>query len=168
MRKVIAAVTATALALGTLGIAGTASAEPLHRAPNHHWHGGGWHHPGSHNAGWHHPGWHNAGWHGGYWRHDGWHRGYGYGYGYGYDGWDVAGAGVAGLAAGAAIGAAVTHPAYGYNYGYGYAPEPVVVVHDGHQYGRGHVFACERAYRSYNPRSNTYIGPHGGVRVCRL
>jgi len=83
-------------------------------------------------------------------RHD-WHGGrYGHGYGRGYGGrdrggYDVGG-GVAALAAGAIIGGVV---ATQYQRGYG-----------------GPQSYCARTYRSYDPRSGTYLGYDGLRHPC--
>lgn len=92
-------------------------------------------------------------------RHHGWgngfayrphryrHYGYGYGYGYGYpdygDGYydDSAAAGIVGLAAGALVGSALSHRSYGGGY-------------------------CASRFRSYDPRSGTYLGYDGRRHPC--
>jgi hypothetical protein len=68
------------------------------------------------------------------------------------------GAGLAAGFVGFALGAAVADSAdrdYGnrYDRGYGY---------------RDHVEACEDAYQSYDPRTDTYMGYDGYAHVCRL
>ncbi|MCB8839636.1 BA14K family protein [Aurantimonas sp. VKM B-3413] len=156
MRKLLimstlAAFTATAaLGAGTV----TASADPW----NH-----GWHHRGGHHDGW------NRGYHRGYrgdrgWRH---HN----------DGAALA-AGIGGLALGALIGGAVASPRY---YGPGYAPDyyygrpvPVERVYPLHRVRPGvrsvsaeHVAACARHYKSYDARTDTFLGYDGRRHYCR-
>ncbi len=80
------------------------------------------------------------GWRGGYGR-----RGYG---------WGRFGYGAAGFLAGAAIGSALARPAYVY--------APVVVP----ARGGGAVAFCEAHYRSYSPRTGTYVGYDGLEHPC--
>jgi hypothetical protein len=86
------------------------------------------------------------------------HRGYARGYGRGYGnqaGYGV-GAGVAALAAGALIGGAIAsqdQPYYGDN-----GP----ATYD----AGGSVAYCEQTYRSYDPRSGTYLGFDGFRHPC--
>ena len=68
------------------------------------------------------------------------------------------GAGLVGGMLGFVAGAAVANAAdqgydYRYDRGYGY---------------RDHVEACEDAYRSYDPRTDTYTGFDGYSHVCNL
>ena len=96
----------------------------------------------------------NRGGYGGYGGYGGGNRGYrsygGYGYGRGYGGrdrggYDVGG-GVAALAAGAIIGGVLASQ---YQRGYG-----------------GPQSYCARTYRSYDPRSGTYLGYDGLRHPC--
>lgn len=104
--------------------------------------------------------------HGGYydggrrWRHHRGHR-------------DALAAGAIGLGVGTIIGGALAAPRY-YNDGYivnegpvyqprrYYRPAPV------YRGGYSHVDACYARYRSYDPRSDTYIGYDGRAHRCRL
>lgn len=92
--------------------------------------------------------WHDGGgWHGhGDWHGDGWH-------GNGYWG--------PGVALGLGLGLAAPY-AYGGDYGYG-----------GGGYGGGYAYAggshvqwCLNRYRTYDPRSNTFVGNDGYRHVC--
>jgi hypothetical protein len=73
------------------------------------------------------------------WRHRGW-------------GWRHHGWGWGGVAIGFGIGA------YGAGYPYGYY---------GGGYASGHVQYCLNRYRSYDPRSNTFMGYDGMRHLCR-
>ena len=64
-------------------------------------------------------------------------------------------AGILGFAAGAAIVSASEHDRYRNDY---YSDSD----------WQEHVYACEDAYRSYRPRSDTYIGLDGYAHRCRL
>lgn len=89
-----------------------------------------------------------------------------------YRGGAAAGLGI-GLAAGALIGGAIaagSTPYYGPGYGYGYggpayypAPAPVVVEPG---YGGDAVAYCMQRYRSYDPRSGTYLNYDGNRYPC--
>src|SRR6185437_5682765 len=87
-----------------------------------------------------------------------WHgRGWGWG----------GGAFVGGLAAGALIGGALAAP-YGYPYYYGpayygpaYAPAPAYAPPPGDA-----VSYCMQRYRSYDPRSGTFLGNDGRRHPC--
>lgn len=84
------------------------------------------------------------------WRRHGYYRHGGYGWG---------GVG-AGLAAGALIGGAIAasqNPYYGP--GYGYAPGPAYVEDDSVSY-------CMQRYKSYDPRSGTFLGYDGLRHPC--
>jgi BA14K-like protein len=92
-------------------------------------------------------------------RHGGWHGGW---HGGGL-GWGIG----AGLIGGAIIAGALTSPYYGY-YGpgpyssYGYYPGPAYVVP-----GQGGAVAyCMQRYRSYDPRSGTFLGYDGYRHPC--
>jgi hypothetical protein len=88
-------------------------------------------------------------------------------------GWGGVGAG---LVAGAIIGGALSSPYYGYGYGYGpgpyyYAPPPPPPVYYGAPaYGApvaGDAVAyCMQRFRSYDPRSGTYLGFDGLRHPC--
>lgn len=141
----------SAAALGTLSFAAAASAAPVggayalkNSAPSSvdhvRWGGhGGWH--GGH-------GWHGGGW-----------------------GWGVG----AGLATGAIIGSALAAPYYygGYYPGYGgYYDDPGYYAQDPGYYaepygGGGDATGyCMQRYRSYNPRTGTYLGNDGYRHPC--
>ncbi len=89
-------------------------------------------------------GWHGGGWHGG-----GWHRG-GWGWGWG------------GFAAGAVVGSALASPYY-YGYGpyYPYYPPPYYAPPPGNA-----VAYCAQRFRSYDPRTGTYLGLDGLRHPC--
>jgi BA14K-like protein len=77
-------------------------------------------------------------------------------YGHRHHGYSPWGAGIAGFAAGALIGGALAPRPYGYYYGepaYAYAPD------DAEAY-------CEQRFRSYDPRSGTYLGYDGRRHPC--
>jgi BA14K-like protein len=68
---------------------------------------------------------------------------------------------------------------YGYGYDYGYDPGAAIVgglvggvfgaLADRAFVGGGsHVARCERAYRTYSPASNTFVGNDGLRHACRL
>lgn len=96
-----------------------------------------------------------------YWRGRGWGwRG----------GWGWGGVG-AGVAAGALIGGAIAANSYPYGYGYGpgyYYPAPGYVVAPAPAYeGGGDAVAyCMQRYRSYDPRSGTYLNYDGNRYPC--
>lgn len=100
--------------------------------------GHGGHHGGGHRGGWrHHGGWHG---HRGGWHHRGGNFG----------------AGLAGFAAGALLGGAVASEPYYYDEpGYSYRPE----------YGPS-VEWCIQHYRSYDVRTQTYLGYDGERHPC--
>jgi hypothetical protein len=82
-------------------------------------------------------------------------------------GWGGVGAG---LIAGAIIGGALASPYYGYGpYPYYYAPPPPPVYY-GAPYGApvaGDAVAyCMQRFRSYDPRSGTYLGYDGLRHPC--
>ena len=99
------------------------------------------------------------------WRGRGWGRGWGWGLG-------------GGLAAGAIIGGALAAPYYygggyyGGPYYYGGGPHyaaPAYEVEPGYYEeggGGGGVEYCMRRFRSYDPRSGTYIGYDGQRHPC--
>ncbi len=64
-------------------------------------------------------------------------------------------AGIIGFAAGAAIVSAAQHDRYYSDY-----------YSDGDW--QDHVIACEDAYRSYSPRTDTFVGYDGYAHICRL
>jgi hypothetical protein len=95
-------------------------------------------------------------------------RGYGYRGGYyrrGYGGGALAAGVVGGLAVGALAGAAIANsqPAPGY-YGYGGGAQPV-----GNIYGAdpNWVNYCASKYRSFDPRSGTYLASDGYRYPCQ-
>jgi hypothetical protein len=95
-----------------------------------------------------------------YWRGRGW--------GYRGGGWGWGGAG-AGFAAGALIGGAIAGAPYGYGYGYGpgyYGPPPVYVQPAPAYAGSDAVSYCMQRYRSYDPRSGTYLNYDGNRYPC--
>lgn len=83
-------------------------------------------------------------------------------YGYHYDnGGDALGAGLLGGLVGFMAGAAIASSGPSQVYVYRDYPRP--------DYGyRGHVRACYQAYRSYDQRSDTYIGYDGYPHQCML
>ena len=88
---------------------------------------------------------HHHGRHGGHHRHGGWHGH--------HRGGGNFGAGIAGFAAGAILGGALASQPRYYQPGYAYSPGPSVAW-------------CERHYRSYDPRSGTYLGYDGYRHAC--
>jgi BA14K-like protein len=100
-------------------------------------------------------------------RYYGWRGGWGRGY---YGGWGWGGVG-AGLAAGAIIGGVLAAPYYyggGPYYAYGggpyYAPAPGYYAQP---YGDDDAVAyCMQRYRSYDPRSGTFLGNDGYRHPC--
>ncbi len=92
---------------------------------------------------------HHNRWRGNYWRYPRYGRYYGYWRPRYYApcyGWGGFGCG----------------PRYG-----GYYYGPTIVLRDrGYGYGRRHVRWCLNRYRSYNPRSNTWVAYSGRVRQC--
>ena len=101
--------------------------------------------------------WYGGGWRGGGWRGGGWGRGWG---------WGVGG----GLAAGAIIGGALAAPYY---YGGGpyyanpyYAQGPGPGYYDDEGGGGDAVAYCMQRYRSYDPRSGTFMGNDGYRHPC--
>ena len=103
-------------------------------------------------------------------------------------GFDAFGAGVFGFAAGAALGSLSQRdyyydeaPAYYYQEPvYSYAPAPVYVSPRAYYRQRGvtgsmtggngdsHFAACDARYRSYDPRSDTFMGYDGMQHRCML
>jgi DNA-binding transcriptional LysR family regulator len=82
------------------------------------------------------------------------------------------GAGIAGLAAGALLGGIIAGPrtyvgpGY-YNYGY-YAPPRVVYAPRGYEpWSAAWYSYCEARYRSFDPRSGTFMGYDGRRHFCR-
>lgn len=76
----------------------------------------------------------------------GYYRPY-YGYGYGYDPGAAVAAGIFGLAAGAIASSAIAGPP--------------------RRYDSSWVAYCSRKYKSFNPRTGTYLGYDGRRHVCR-
>jgi len=89
--------------------------------------------------------------------------------------------GVGGFAAGAIIGGALASSYYGpYGYGYYrpyyapyyypsygvYPPPPAAYYGGGYGGGGGSVEYCMQRFRSYDPRSGTYVGLDGRRRPC--
>ncbi|MCD2470439.1 BA14K family protein [Jiella sp. MQZ9-1] len=70
------------------------------------------------------------------------------------------GAGIAGLAVGALIGGALAPRDYG--------PVPLYRVRPGRVYHGRHVARCEARYRSYDRRTDTFLGYDGYRHRCRL
>ncbi|MBO0904379.1 BA14K family protein [Jiella sonneratiae] len=139
MRKIISTALAAVLALGTLGAGvSTASADSNGR----HWYRNGGHYDAN-------------GWSGHRrWRGD---RHYRYRH---HDNGAAVGAGIAGLAIGAIVGGALADHGHYYR-----RAVPVYRVHPG---ARGHVARCDAHYRSYNPRTDTFVGYDGRHHRCRL
>ena len=100
---------------------------------------------------------------GGGWRGGGWRGGRGWGWGLG-----------GGLAAGAIIGGALAAPYYyGGYYGGGpyyaapyYAPGPGYYDDEGGGGGGDGVAYCMQRYRTYDPRSGTFMGSDGYRHPC--
>ena len=147
------AMLATGMLATATATATPAAADSAYRHGGHH--GGG----GRHWRGRHHDG-------GRYWRHRGYRN----------DGWA---AGAIGLGVGTIIGGALAAPRYyddGY-YGRGYY-RGGYIVNEGPAYprryyrpvnrGYSHVDACYARYRSYDARSDTFIGYDGRAHRCRL
>ncbi len=160
MNRLLSATLAAVLAASAVG-AGTvaASAEPWH-------HGGGWHHRGGwdHGGGWYGGrGW-NRGWHGGGWHH--------------HDNGAAVAAGIGGLALGAIVGSALASPNY-YDEPPVYYQHPVPVervypvrrayrVEPRSVYYGNHATVCAEHYRSYDPRTDTFLGYDGYRHRCNL
>jgi hypothetical protein len=90
-----------------------------------------------------------------------WGRGWGRGWGWG------------GFAAGAIIGGALAAPYYygpGYPYGYYPAPYPAPYPPPAAYYGGGgggdDAGYCAQRYRSYDPRTGTFLGLDGARHPC--
>lgn len=88
-----------------------------------------------------------------------------------YGGSSWVGAGIAGLAAGALLGGIIAPRAYagpGY-YGTGYyAPPRVVYAPRGYEpWSAAWYSYCESRYRSFDPRSGTFMGYDGRRHFCR-
>ena len=153
MSKLRVLSTAAVMALVAALAAPTASFAQSH--PIHG--GGGGVHVGGGGGGWHGGG--GGGWHGG---GGGWHGGGG--------GWHGGGGFFPGAVAGAIIGGAIASAPYGYYGGPGYyAPgyydyddAPVAVAPGGDDA----VAYCMQTYRSYDPRSGTYLGYDGYRHPC--
>lgn len=65
---------------------------------------------------------------------------------------------------GAIIGGLLAAPRYGYGYdSYAYQPRPYVY---GRSYGGNAVGYCMRRFKSYDPRSGTYLGYDGYRHPC--
>lgn len=111
------------------------------------WGGGGWAGRPGWGGGWG-PGWGRPGWGGGPVYYGG---GWGYGYGPYYGGWNGFGPG---LATGIIVGAAVanTAPVYG---GPVYVGAPA-----------NWIAYCSRKYRSFDPRTGTFLGYDGRRHPC--
>jgi hypothetical protein len=120
--------------------------------------GGGGAHPG---GGGMHPG--GSGMHAGGGHHGGYHGGYHGGGGGGF---------LPGAIAGAVIGGAIASQAYGPDYyGPGYSGPPVDYYDDSAAAGpppgdNDGVAYCMQTYRSYDPRSGTYLGYDGQRHPC--
>ena len=100
-----------------------------------------------------------GGWRGGGWRGGGWGRGWGWGLG-------------GGLAAGAIIGGALAAPYYygGYYGGGPYYASPYYAPGRGYYAepdgGDDAVGYCMQRYRTYDPRSGTFMGNDGYRHPC--
>lgn len=86
---------------------------------------------------------------------------------------EILGAGAIGLAAGALLGGALSSNSYNrgdinegrvYNQGPVYYRRAPVRTYRGYD----HVSACESRYRTYDARSDTFIGYDGNAHPCRL
>ncbi|MCE7027258.1 BA14K family protein [Jiella avicenniae] len=142
MRKLISMTLAAVLALGTLGTTTVgASADP-------HWRG----HHGSHN-------W-NRGhrWNGHRYYRGGRHYRGGRYYRRHHSNGAAIGAGIAGLAIGAIVGGALADNG---------RPVPVQRVYPTRGYGGGHIARCEARYRSYDRRTDTFLGYDGHRHRCK-
>ena len=80
---------------------------------------------------------------------------------------------IGGLAVGALAAGALATPSYGYGYGYGYAPAPAYgyggPVPVGNVYGADPQFVsyCASRYRSFDPRTGTYLASDGYRYPCQ-
>ena len=102
-----------------------------------------------------------GGWHGG----GGWRGGYGH-RGYGYRGWGAAPF-VGGLAAGAIVGSAFAYPRYYAPYPGNYADNYDYDTYADNYAGDGDAGAyCAQRFKSYDPRSGTYLGYDGQRHPC--
>lgn len=118
------------------------------------------------------------------WRHGGWHHGGGYHHDYYRGGWHhrdngaAIAAGIGGLALGAIVGSAIASPGY-YDEPpvYYQRPVPVERVYPARRYYRvaprtvyygDHATVCAEHYRSYDPRSDTFLGYDGYRHRCNL
>ncbi|WP_245413559.1 BA14K family protein [Mangrovicella endophytica] len=151
MKKTILSLcAAAALATGMVGTTvAPAAADPYYSG--HRYHGGGW---GGHR--------YRGDWgHRRYYRH---HHGHG----------DAVAAGVVGLAAGALIGGALADRGPRYYDGYDGYPEGRVYYRPAPRYyidppvSSSHTARCEARYRTYDVRTDTFIGNDGRAHACRL
>ncbi|MCX5569342.1 BA14K family protein [Kaistia nematophila] len=102
------------------------------------WNGNRWH-GGGNDWRWRHGNrWHGGGWHGGYYYGDNW-------------GGAAAAAGIMGLATGAIIANSANQPRY-YEGGY----------------GGDYVAYCASRYRTFDPRTGTYVGFDGYRHRCMM
>jgi hypothetical protein len=150
MKRILSVATAVALGIGAVAAtAGTASAG-----------GPGWGGPGWGGG----PGWHGRPWipprHG--WRGPppaAWGPGWGYprgGYYYYGGGWSPGAAAAVGAIAGLGLGAAIAaNNSGGYE-----VPPPAGVAWD------NHVQYCQDRYRSYDVRTDTFVGSNGQLYRC--
>jgi len=86
-------------------------------------------------------------------------------------GWGGRGWGYGGFAAGAIIGSGLYGYGYGYGpyYGYGryYVPAPPPAYYEDEvDVGGGDPSYCARRFKSYDPRSGTYLGFDGARHPC--
>ena len=158
MNRFVSAALAAVIAAGAVS-AGTsaASADPWRHGGGYH-HGGGWNHGG----GWYH---------GGGYRHDhyrgGWHH---------HDNGAAVAAGIGGLALGAIVGSALASPGYD-EPAYYDRPVPVERVYPVRRayrveprsvYYGNHATVCAEHYKSYDPRTDTFLGYDGYRHRCNL
>ena len=121
-------------------------------------HGGGGHGGGGHGGGWHGGGSHVGGWHGGGYRGGYYGGGYRGGYRGGYYG---GGWGWGEFAAGAILGGLLAAPYYYGEPYYDSGPEDYYGPPSGNAVGY-----CMQRFRSYDPRSGTYLGFDGYRHPC--
>ncbi|WP_245514811.1 BA14K family protein [Jiella endophytica] len=141
MKTIISTILAAAMTLGTLGT-GTMSAS-AEQIGGHQWYRHGGHHNGHHGK---------RHYRGGNWDNHRYYRG-GHRYYRHYDDNGAAiGAGIAGLAIGAIVGGALADHGH---------------VRRAYPAG-GHVARCDAHYRSYDVRTDTFMGYDGRRHRCRL
>jgi hypothetical protein len=122
------------------------------------WGGRGW----GHRGGWGGRGWgHGGGWDGG----GGWDDGWGSRYGRHHDQGGALALGIFGLATGALLGSQLYGGYGGYGGGYYGGGDGGGYYGGGDAYD-GHDAACDQRFRSYDWRSDTYMGYDGQRHYC--